>query len=66
MRLNITDGFQKKCERIDMLESWHKWFAWHPIRVNTWQIAWLETIERRGHWYSQLGWCFEYREIQAQ
>lgn len=34
--------------------EWHKWFAWHPVKVydnihhkGTYQVAWLQTVYRR-------------------
>lgn len=30
--------------------EWHRWFAWHPIRVPDgwqWEWLWLETVERK-------------------
>jgi hypothetical protein len=29
------------------VKSWHRWFAWHPVRVSPDQAAWLEVVERR-------------------
>lgn len=26
--------------------DWHKWFAWHPVLVES-TVVWLEVIERR-------------------
>lgn len=61
MRFPSIDRYQKRCEEIDRIESWHKWFAWYPVRISTLERAWLETVERKGTWFSQLGWSFEYR-----
>ena len=27
--------------------GWHHWFAWHPVRLQTGQTAWLEHLARR-------------------
>lgn len=56
--------------------QWHKWFAWHPVRIdNTGQRVWFETIQRRQRWQSEDSWpifvitkvmClihYEYREL---
>lgn len=65
MKIGFVDGYQRRCEKIDRMEAWHTWFAWHPVRINTYQFAWLERLERKGCYYPQLGWSFEYRERQA-
>jgi hypothetical protein len=35
-------------------EEWSAWFAWFPVRLLTWEWAWLRTIKRRpavsGEW----------------
>jgi hypothetical protein len=55
----------------DRLGQWHRWFAWRPVRVGE-QIAWLETVERRGEWGPMRGfppsipWLWEYRVVQAE
>jgi len=28
--------------------EWHKWWAWHPVRLNG-TTVWLEGIERKRH-----------------
>ena len=37
-----SESRQSRWERIT---HWHKWFAWHPIRVGE-EIVWLEWVER--------------------
>lgn len=27
--------------------DWTRWFAWHPIQLETGQWVWLETVERK-------------------
>jgi hypothetical protein len=47
------------------LSLWHRWFAWHPVKVGTFWI-WLETIERRGNMqydFADSWFQWEYREI---
>jgi hypothetical protein len=48
----------------DRREEWHRWFAWYPVRIGN-QRVWLETVERKGRWWSALyaeGWDWQYRE----
>ena len=37
-------------------DTWHQWFAWHPVRVNNW-LVWLESIERR---YAPDAYCIDW------
>ena len=32
-----------------ILLEWHKWFAWHPVRVASHDCRWLEFVERRAN-----------------
>lgn len=50
--------------------KWHKWFAWHPVRLeDSW--VWLTYVERKFHadHFSSLAgidgfWC--YRGLETQ
>lgn len=50
-------------EKKAALEEWHRWFAWHPVRVGSHDCRWLERIERRGvTYYDPIAmWEWEYR-----
>lgn len=37
---NMKIGLNKAKEGV-----WHKWFAWHPVKVEN-HLVWLETIEK--------------------
>lgn len=37
--------------RIERLGKWHRWFAWHPIKIGESEGLWLETVWRRGEHY---------------
>ena len=28
------------------LMSWHRWFAWHPVRLNDGKLCWLKYVNR--------------------
>ena len=47
-------------------EKWHQWFAWHPARINQYELVWLEMVERKygGPMYEGCIW-YEYRRIEA-
>lgn len=34
-------------EEMRKKQSWHKYFAWYPVRTNIDSLVWLETVERR-------------------
>ncbi len=49
--------------------EWHRWFAWHPVRVDTRECRWLEVVERKSkyviHWpLFGIEWESEYRRIE--
>jgi hypothetical protein len=44
---------------IKQVDPWHRWFAWHPVRVGD-EWVWLETIERQII-CPELGGASEYR-----
>lgn len=64
---------QTRGEKSAAKAKWHKWFAWHPIKIGN-KTIWLEYVERR-KWLSPNGfdydfcipcneWREEYREIK--
>jgi len=56
-------------EREKYWDDWKPWFAWYPIRVNSFQVIWLETVEKKWkHFYIydvKFRNNFEYREKQS-
>ena len=65
---------RKPNARNRALHMWHKWFAWHPVRVPTrgkmsgMTMIWLQTVERKGEQYncfSGYGWHWSYRPIET-
>ncbi|MGI9297072.1 MAG: hypothetical protein ACR2QC_04140 [Gammaproteobacteria bacterium] len=62
--------FQAYCAERKTIESWHYWFAWRPVILDTdWSISWLENVERRGHYRNPTSnpknefYVWEYRKI---
>lgn len=47
-------------EKMAATEQWHRWFAWHPVRIGSRDCRWLEYVERKGE-YGYNGLAFEYR-----
>ena len=46
-------------------ENWHRWWAWHPVRLgDTHECVWLGWVQRRGEitYATQPDWEHEYRE----
>lgn len=39
--------------------QWLPWFAWRPVTLQTGQVVWLETVERR--MFDNWGAWWEYR-----
>lgn len=62
MKLNCGPTWE---ERVTAMGKWHRWFAWHPVRIGSRDCRWLETIERRGD-SCYDGWSFQYRAVQTQ
>jgi len=55
--------------KIDRLERWHKWFAWHPISIEhadgSESKIWFETVDRKGTQhggYDVDWWDWRYKE----
>lgn len=64
-------------EQTEINKTWHRWFAWRPVRVASHDCRWLETIERKGTSYggiqpsfggppSVMKWRWEYRAIGTE
>lgn len=34
------------------MNEWKRWFAWYPVRLLTWEVAWLRTVV----WRPTTGW----------
>lgn len=47
MIFNILSKYERKRLRREYLKNWHTWFAWYPVRVSEYKVAWLETVQRR-------------------
>lgn len=46
--------------------EWHRWFAWHPVRIGDNNCRWLEFVGRKGRFWDCMGhggWIWEYREV---
>jgi hypothetical protein len=43
MRLNFKFWSDYRAKRY----SWHRWFAWRPVRIGGIDLVWLEIVERR-------------------
>ncbi len=60
MKFNCGKTFQeKKAERC----TWHRWFAWHPVRVGAGECRWLEYVERMArpelYQFGNLEWRYQ-------
>jgi len=63
MKFNCESSIKKPDSRL----TWHRWFAWHPVRISDNDCRWLETVFRRGNqeYYYDGGeyWKYEYRPL---
>ena len=61
----------RKIHHERAMAKWHKWYAWHPVRVPTngrmsgMTMCWLGIVERRGQYFDCLlstpYWTWQYR-----
>jgi hypothetical protein len=50
--------------KVERMGEWHRWFAWHPVRVGE-RMHWLEFVLRRGGYMPGFDggyWEWEYRD----
>jgi hypothetical protein len=51
--------------KLERLQKWHLWFAWHPVRLGENDCRWLEWVQRKGKYWGNWaadGWDWEYQE----
>lgn len=52
-------------KRHDAKKKWHTWFAWYPIKLDTRETAWLQSVQRKGNWTCDaelfFSWDWKYR-----
>ena len=48
MKFNITSRDKRKLLFDERIQTWHKKFAWKPIRVTEDCVVWLQYYGRRG------------------
>lgn len=44
MKFDCGETRQEKWSRLG---KWHRWFAWHPVKVGIHDCRWFEYVERR-------------------
>jgi hypothetical protein len=47
MRDDMTEKTVLEREWLEGELAWKPWFAWFPVRLLTWEWAWLRTVQRR-------------------
>ena len=56
MRFQVRTSNEKYKELF--AKDWHPWFAWHPVRLDSHTIVWLERVKRKAipgkTWDTQL------------
>ncbi len=43
---------------------WTRWFAWHPVKLETDRWVWLRRIEKRRVWFIHM--FTEYRALEVE
>lgn len=62
MIINFKSSYLKKIEEKKKYEDkWLDWYAWYPIGIDDRYIVWLQTIERRRNYYTQVDYNYSYR-----
>ena len=54
----------RSAEREAGRSKWRRWFAWHPVYLDTREWAWLEVVERRQLWSGGWGGGYYYWEYR--
>lgn len=58
---------ETRAQYVARLEQWHRWFAWHPVRVAKNDCRWLEVVERKAeqkNCWDDSWFEWEYREAK--
>jgi hypothetical protein len=56
-------------ETVARLGKWHRWFAWHPVRIGPHDCRWLEYVWRRGDRHGSWDgtwWEWQYNDAQPE
>lgn len=61
MKFNCGPTF---AERYERKTNWHRWFAWHPVRIASGDCRWLEYVERKVYYLLGDIDKVEYRSIK--
>lgn len=61
MKLNCgPTHMERRQQEWQRFCTWHKWFAWYPVRVGSGDCRWLEYVERKASGVSADGLIFEF------
>lgn len=66
MKFDCGETWEEKRKR---LEQWHRWFAWHPVKVEDHDCRWFEVVERQRIYYRGMRgswWITYYRAVKAK
>lgn len=58
MRFNVKKKDRRRLAKEKLINGglWHKWFAWHPVKIDhIW--VWGELVERRKVYWMSWGEC---------
>jgi hypothetical protein len=40
--------------------TWHRWYAWRPVRLMNGKWVWLEYVERTSYFNPEVAWNVSY------
>lgn len=52
---------ERLAAKVESTLDWHRWFAWHPVRMDNGEWKWLCFLERRGDITPDFDFVFMYR-----
>jgi len=59
MRWKVTTREERIQRQISLRCHWHKWFAWHPVKIKDdnghTYMAWLEYVGRKDIIFTDMG-----------
>jgi len=62
-----AERYEVWLQRKAAKEKWHRWFAWRPVTVKSYDCRWLEYVERSGTFFygrQSNWWEWEHRKLR--
>jgi hypothetical protein len=55
MIIKRASSSHKRGYRKKTLSEWHTWFAWYPVRINSLEVVWLQSVKRKVFSFNSYG-----------